>query len=210
MQESARQMIKFLRQEMQTSDHLEMREICAKFTTNVVASSVFGIDGGAFSDNGSNIRNISKNVLKPSLRLIYVLFIAPFIPKLARIFKVKLCQDKEEQLLKRLFKEAVQLRKGSNVIRQDFLEFLMQLQEKKGLSEVEIAAHSLSFFLDGVETSSIALSNIFYELAKNPKCQERLRAEMLKIRNDEGLFDYDSLKENKYLEQVIYGMVRKF
>lgn len=208
MQETARQMINFLLGEIQTKDHVEMREVCAKFSTNVVASSVFGIDGGAFIKDCSHIRNISKNVLKPSLRLVYVLFFAPFFPTITKLFKIKLCQDREAMILKRLFNEAVQLRKRSNVVRQDFLEFLIQLREKKGLSEVEIAAHTLSFFWDGVETSSITLSNIFYELAKNPRCQEKLRSELLKIRNDEGLFDYDLLKENKYLEQVIYGKSR--
>lgn len=206
MQLTANQMIKYLLEKIKTSEHIEMREACANYATNVVVSSVFGIDGDAFENDNSEIRHISKNVLKPSFRLIFVLFISPFIPRLTKFLKIKLCREKEEQLLKQLFDTAAEHRKRSNISSHpDFLEYLIQLREKKKLSDIEMTAHALSFFLDGVETSSITLSNIFYELAKNPRCQEKLREEMIKIKNKKGFFDFDSLKNNKYLDQVIYG-----
>lgn len=203
MQEAARALIQSMVKT--TTDHVEMREVCAKFTTNVVASSVFGVDKESFTHDNSYIRNISKNVFKPSLRLIYVLFFAPFFPTLAKLFKVKLCQEREEILLKQMFRTAVDVRNQSRLGRHDILDFLIQLREKKQLPEVQLAAHTLSFFLDGVETSSITLANIFYELAKDSRSQEKLRSEMKRIQNDKGLFEYVALKENKYLEQVIYG-----
>lgn len=43
------------------------------------------------------------------------------------------------------------------------------------------------------------------QLAKSKKHQEKLRQEMLKIRDKDGQFDYDSLTDNHFVEQVIYG-----
>uniref|UniRef100_A0A336LXR4 CSON009724 protein n=1 Tax=Culicoides sonorensis TaxID=179676 RepID=A0A336LXR4_CULSO len=208
MQVTAIDMIKFLKASILENPETEMREMCAKFTANVIASSLFRVNGDEFSQKSSCMRNISKNVLRPSFRLVFMLVFSPFIPWIAKLFKIKLCQKEEETFLKKLYKEAVQKRNNSNEKRQDFLEYLIQLQEKKSLSETEMTAHTLSFFLDGVETSSIALANIFYELALNTKCQEKLRKEMLNIRNEENKFDFETLNENKYLEHVIFESLR--
>lgn len=43
------------------------------------------------------------------------------------------------------------------------------------------------------------------QLAKNKATQDKLRQEMLRIRSPDKTFEYDTLTENKYLEQVING-----
>lgn len=53
--------------------------------------------------------------------------------------------------------------------------------------------------------NSILNKVYFKQLAKNKNHQEKLRQILLKLRDDNGHFEYDSLTENPYLEQVIYG-----
>ncbi|XP_063709179.1 probable cytochrome P450 28d1 [Culicoides brevitarsis] len=118
MEKSAIQCIETLLKSNKNLKNLEMREICAEFTTNVVASSVLGVE--TCKINSYNLRNLSKNVLKPSFRLVYVLFLAPFFPGIAKRLKVKLCRDREENLLKKLFTEAVKNRPEKS--RNDFLD----------------------------------------------------------------------------------------
>lgn len=165
MQEVAGRMKKYIHKEIRIQDHLEMRELCAKFTTDVVASSIYGVESGAFSGEKSEIRQVARDVLKPSLRLFFIIGLAPFFPWISNIVKVKFCPDKEANFLVKLLNDALKYRKENNIERQDYLDFLIHLREKKGLSDVEIAAHTLSFFFDGIETSSMALSNIFYEVS---------------------------------------------
>lgn len=71
-----------------------------------------------------------------------------------------------------------------------------------------MVAHALTFFLDGVETSSIVLQYALYELAANPTVQEQLREkidEMLK-KNDSHL-TYDAIQSVPLLEMVIFGKI---
>ncbi|XP_063707790.1 probable cytochrome P450 28a5 isoform X2 [Culicoides brevitarsis] len=208
MQEVADRMKKFIHEENRIQSEFEMRELCAKFTTDVVGSSIYGVESGAFSGEESEIRQVARNVMSPSWRLFFIIGLAPFFPAVAEIFKVKFCPDKEADFLVNLMNQALKYRKDNKIERQDYLDFLIHLREKKGISDLEMAAHTLSFFFDGIETSSITLSNIFYELAKSKKHQEKLRQEMLKIRDSNGNFDYDTLTDNNFLEQVIYESLR--
>ncbi|CAD7092568.1 unnamed protein product [Hermetia illucens] len=52
--------------------------------------------------------------------------------------------------------------------------------EQKNLSEIEIAAHTITFFVDGFETSSILISNCIRCLAQNESVQQKLRDEINK------------------------------
>lgn len=164
MQEVANRMKDYIRKEIRIQGHLEMRELSAKFTTDVVASSIYGVESGAFSQEKSEIRDVARNVLSPSLRMFFIIGLAPFFPWITNFVKVKFCPDKEANFLINLLNNALKYRKENNIERQDYLDFLIHLREKKGLSDVEIAAHTLSFFFDGIETSSLTLSYVFYEV----------------------------------------------
>lgn len=62
----------------------------------------------------------------------------------------------------------------------------------------------MSLYLDGTETSAVALSYAMYELARNPDCQEKLYEEVTKILTKyEGNPTYEALQEMNYLEGVI-------
>lgn len=70
--------------------------------------------------------------------------------------------------------------------------------------------HSVSLFLDGTETSSIALSYVLYELAANPEIQEKLHDEILEAfanHTDEGEA-VDAVQRSAYFEAIISEAMR--
>jgi len=200
-------MADYIDQEMRTSGFLEDRELCAKYTTDVVSTSIFGVDSDAFTDPNSEIRNLARNVLSPSLRLSILITLSPIFPNLVKKFGVRFMPEKEAEFMAHLLRETIKYRKNNNVNRQDYTDFLIQLKEKKGLEEIDMVGHTASFFFDGIETSSITMANIFYELAKSKNVQDKLRSEVLAIKGPNG-FEYDSVMELPYLEQVIYESLR--
>lgn len=110
-----------------------------------------------------------------------------------------------EMFFTQLTNDAIKLRESSGVERDDYLGYLLQLQKKKNLAPVEVAAHTLTFFLDGYETSSVVISHCLYELASNEEYQKRLRAEINESIQKYGSVTYDSIGEMKYLDQVFHG-----
>lgn len=73
-----------------------------------------------------------------------------------------------------------------------------------GLNEQEVIGHSLSFLIEGFETSSSLLTFALYEIARNPDVQSNLYNEITQVLGD-GDITFDAIQEMKYLECVMNG-----
>lgn len=70
-----------------------------------------------------------------------------------------------------------------------------------------LVAQAYIFFGAGFETSSSTMSNVLYELALNPKIQDKLREEINEMyKKYESDLTYDNVKEMSYLNKVLKGM----
>ena len=157
-------MIKYIEQHIITRDPLEARELCAKFTTDVVSNAIFGVDAQSFTKDKAEIREMGRKLMTPSGLLILKMFLVAGIPILKKVISMRFIKEDIEKFFIDLMKQALQYRKDNNVQREDFLDFLIQLRKKKGIQEIEMAAHTISFFTDGFETSSIAIAHVLYEV----------------------------------------------
>lgn len=72
------------------------------------------------------------------------------------------------------------------------------------LDEIDVAANLFLFIIGGHETTAATLSFCLYELSVNPELQEKVREEVLQVRNKRGNAA-DSLKELVYMDSVIKG-----
>ncbi|ESN92767.1 hypothetical protein HELRODRAFT_108161 [Helobdella robusta] len=79
----------------------------------------------------------------------------------------------------------------------------------KGLSDEDLLAQSLQFFLVGFETVSAALSYLCYNLACHQEHQERLFNEVVQIIGNEDP-TYDSIKQLTYLDMCLNETLRMF
>lgn len=105
--------------------------------------------------------------------------------------------------------ETLKYREENHIVKNDFLSIISKLKYTKGeyeFTDVDVAAHSVGFFFDGFETSSITLSFTLYELAANVWAQEKLREEinavLLKYNGD---LTYEAVQEMSYLDNVYNG-----
>lgn len=162
MQSVCERMTHFIKDEMAAHGSLDTRELSASFTTDVVASSLFAVDSEAFTNPNSKMRALAKNVLSPSFRMSFILKTGPILPWLASLFKVRMMAEKEATFMTQLLRDTIKYRQENNVSRQDYTDFLLQLRDKKGLDEISMVAHAASFFLEGVETTSLGMTNLLY------------------------------------------------
>lgn len=98
--------------------------------------------------------------------------------------------------------EAVRLREQMPEKPDDYLNYLLKLKEKRNLEIMDVAAHTITFFLDAYETSSIILTHALYRLAQNPQCQTKLRQEIVDCT---GNIDFEVMSRLEYLDQVFNG-----
>lgn len=65
---------------------------------------------------------------------------------------------------------------------------------------------SVTFFMDGFDTSSLAIAHTLYELGVNPDVQDKLRQEIIEVLGNNKQLNFDKLNADMpYLDQVCNG-----
>ena len=77
--------------------------------------------------------------------------------------------------------------------------------KNSNLSNDELTAQGILFFIAGYDTTSAALSHALYFLAQNINCQQRLAEELKSLAEE---FTYENLNQLKYLNAVINETLR--
>lgn len=103
---------------------------------------------------------------------------------------------------KSLLDHAIEMRRTANIKRDDYLNFLIELRDRKNTPMEMIYSHAYTYFLDGFETTSHTLGNAVNNLAENKECQERLRAEVISYDHP---ISFDDLQQMPYLDAVLNG-----
>lgn len=187
---------------------IEMKELGDKYTTDVVSSCIFGADAQSFVHEDAEIRVMGSKLMDSSFMFSVKMSIMTVLPSLAKLFRLSLVSRPREKFFIKLMSEAIRHREASSEKTLDYLDYLSTLKREKQISELDMAANGVTFFLDGNETSSATMSLALYELAKKPEIQARLREELLKATNEDGTMACDVLSELPFLEQVLSESLR--
>jgi len=105
-----------------------------------------------------------------------------------------------------IVRETVKQREEQGIVRNDFMNLLIEMKQRGELTIEEMAAQAFIFFVAGFDTSASTLGFALYELAKQPELQVKLRKEIDEaLQLHQGEFTYDSMQELRYMELVIAG-----
>lgn len=186
---------------------IDARELSARFTTDVVSNCLFAVDAGALRAEESVIRNMAKEMLKPSLKLAILFMVSEICPSVNKVLRIPFIDKPVERFFTKLMKDAADHRRKSKLDKADVMQYLLALQDKKNLNDVELIANAITFFLDGYETSSVSMALILFEIARDKRVQGKLREE---IRNAEAEapLTMDTIAALQYLDQVVYEALR--
>ncbi|XP_063698674.1 probable cytochrome P450 28a5 [Culicoides brevitarsis] len=186
---------------------IDVRDLTARYTSTVVSSCIYGVDAESFSEENPLLLDRARNIM--SEKMWTQLKIISFFPFLNKFYKTCYVDSVSEEFFLKLMKDACIHRESSHEKRNDYLEYLIDLQQRKGSTRLDTAANGLTFFLDGFDTSSIFMFFVLYELSKHPEIQLRLREEIehyFLLHN--GKLSYDFVEEMPYLDMVINETLR--
>ncbi|CAD7079493.1 unnamed protein product [Hermetia illucens] len=199
---------------------LEMKDLSARFTTDVIGSCAFGIECNSLGTPDSEFRRYGTKVVS-DFPLPVLIFLATSYPDLARKFHLRIFSKDVSDFFMNTVRETIKYREKSNVRRNDFMDLLIQLKNNKledehsrklgSLTFNEVAAQAFLFFFAGFETSSTTMIFALYELALNPDIQKKARKEIEQVLSKHnGEISYESIKEMVYIDQIISETLRKY
>lgn len=148
---------------------LEMHDIVARFTTDVISSVAFGLDSDSLNNENSPIRKYGKDVvdMKP-IDFVKFHFSRAF-PGLSRKFHLTVNKPDVIDFFYNTFRRNIEERENSEVMHRDFLQILLELKKSSTLGVDELAAESFIFFLGG-EYCIIAVQSCEFECNTAENC----------------------------------------
>jgi cytochrome P450 family 6 len=130
MTECAEQLQQYLDKPARNGDILEIKDIMARFTTDVTCSCVFGINCNSIRDPNSEFRKMGKHIIEQSFGIHLQKFLRSFSSFLLKLFHVRQHSDKVSNFFMRVVKEVIDYREKNNVVRNDLIQLLVQLKNK--------------------------------------------------------------------------------
>lgn len=132
-----------------SSEQIEVHELLARFTTDVISNVAFGLESKSLENSDSDFRKYGKKVLDfNGLDFLKFFFTCSF-PNMSR--KLHLTPNKRSVIdfFYNTFKDNMEHRERSNIVRRDFMQILLELKRNAALTVAEMAAESFIFFLGG-------------------------------------------------------------
>uniref|UniRef100_A0A1B0D1R4 Uncharacterized protein n=2 Tax=Phlebotomus papatasi TaxID=29031 RepID=A0A1B0D1R4_PHLPP len=208
--------------EINRSEGVDIKKVMTKFTTDVVASTVFGVKAHAFVDPNSEFVQMSREFFVPSFLGAIKGMIAFFAPKIATILRISFVTENLDRRLRNLIRQLMASREANDKnARKDFVQAFVELKKKdqeNRITEDLIVGQAVTFITDGTETSATVMTYTLYELARNPEVQKKVQDEIDRVieengqMTDEGIMQLDLLDrcihENLRLHSVVFNMTR--
>lgn len=140
-------------------------QLCSRFTCDVVTKCIFSADAKAFESEDPEIRNEAKKIFGSSFLSLIKITMMEVFPTLFKALRIGFVPKDTEAFFRDLMRQATEYRQNNDINSQDYLDYLLQMKKKKGLSDLEVAANGISFFLDGLETSAIGIAHMLFEVS---------------------------------------------
>ncbi|VVC43862.1 Hypothetical protein CINCED_3A014999 [Cinara cedri] len=204
-----------------TNNEMEVVDVLGKFSTDVIGTCAFGLQLNAINDDNSEFRKYGKSLFTPSLRVLLRELSLMISPALLKVIKIKEFPAEACEFFHSVFHETITYREKNNIVRNDFVQALMQTRRdlvlnenvhpNDKLTETHILANAFGIFFAGSDTVSTVLSFCLYELALAKNIQDKCREEIKsQISKHNGVIDYTFLTDLNYLDMVLKETLRKY
>ncbi|EDW89797.1 probable cytochrome P450 6w1 [Drosophila yakuba] len=198
---------------------VQVKDLCARFTTDLIATIAFGVEANALQDTKSEFFYHNKAIFSMTLSRAIDFAIIFMLPSLASLARVKLFSKETTKFIRSSINFVLTERERTGEKRNDLVDILLAIKHeaaanpKKLSKEIDLdylVAQAAIFQTAGFETSSSTMTLSLYELARNEALQERLREEIVDFFGDDDHISYERIQEMPYLSQVINETLRKY
>lgn len=221
---------------------VEVKDMLSRYGINVIASCAFGIEVDCFRDVDHEFLYHGKRMMQMGSPIVIakMIFMRVF-PSLAKRMGMDVMDREQAVYFTNLIKETIRTRESRGIVRHDMIDLLLQarkgtlkyeedreeaaegfatvqesevgkVQVTKAISETDMIAQCLIFFIAGFESVSTSSMFMIYELILNPDIQEKLYEEVGRTcgeLNGKPL-SYDALQGMRYMDMVVSETLRKW
>ncbi|CAH0564137.1 unnamed protein product [Brassicogethes aeneus] len=226
IQDASKTFVDHFEKQNQDVVDVEFKDVFTRFTNDVIATTAFGIKVDSLAERNNTFYLMGKEATNFTSYLLLIKFmILSIMPTVAKIFKLGVFSQSVAKFFRSTIKETIEVREKNNIVRPDMINLLMEAsfasveesltakvkEVKQQLTDDDITAQALIFFLGGFDSVSNLMCFTAYELAANPDIQDMVRKEVLDtVEEANGEITYEGVMKMKYLDMVISESLRKW
>lgn len=109
-----------------SDNEIEVKDTMGKYSTDVIGTCVFGLNLNAISDDESAFRKYGKSIFIPSIRILLRELSLMISPALLKVVRLKDFPADAVEFFHSAFNETIMYREKHNIVRNDFVQILMQ------------------------------------------------------------------------------------
>lgn len=196
----------------------EVKHLASLYTTDVIATTVFGISSNSLENPKEEMYAQTSQLTNFTLRRGFNFLLISFAPKLNKYFNVMGLFKETELFLRNTTEFMINDREKSGQKRNDMIDIFLKLKQEaeangENMNEFmeNLSAQTGIFLAGGFDTSSTTISNLLFELAKQPEVQQRLRQEIVQaFIEGKGCISYETINDLEYLNMVVAETLRMY
>ncbi|KAH0550843.1 cytochrome P450 6k1-like [Cotesia glomerata] len=198
---------------------LEIKDMAARFTTDLIATTAFGIRANCLSHPKAEFREYGKKIFAQTMYRNFEFMSIFFAPQIVGPLGLEILPRDVSKFLRSTLWNVINEREKTGIKRGDLIDLLIELRNNKtkifdgdfDFDGDNLLAQAVVFFNAGFETSSSAMSFTLYEVALQPEIQKKLRAEINRgLEQTGGKITYDLAMNVPYMDMVIAETLRKY
>lgn len=199
-----------IERETLTDGSLEIKEIMARFTCDVIGNVAFGIECDSLNDKTAKFFDMAVKSMD-SFDFVQRLVLMGY-KNMARALRMKLTPDDVSKFYSDVVKSIVGYRsQNKDVKRADLMNILIQMMQSENLSMDQITAQSFFYFVAGYETTSTTLTFCIYELSQNQELQDEARKDVTNtLSKNQNQLTYKAVNELNYVDKIVKETLRKW
>ncbi|KAJ3656518.1 hypothetical protein Zmor_015590 [Zophobas morio] len=208
--EMSQNLLKTLKPLAEKELEVDMKDIFLRYIADVVGTTSFGIDVNSLKNPESEFSQTISKLFYLSPWKLFRLVVEEGLQNPGNINKLFMDNRSLENYFFDLVRDTIEYRDKNNVVRNDFLNILMQLRST-GMTFQEIVSEAVLFFTAGYETSSSVLSFCLHEFAHNEEIQDKARREIReKLGTESSKYTYDGILSLSYVDKCLKETMRKY
>lgn len=114
---------------------IEARDLMSRYTIDSIVLLAFGIETDCINNPNEEFLKMGSRISEPP-RSVFLKQILQFLsPKLMSILKLKIFEQAVEDFIRSVTEQSLHLRENENVVRQDFMQLIVQLRNSGSLNK---------------------------------------------------------------------------
>lgn len=149
-----------------TENTVEMREVAACYTTNVISSVAFGLDVDCLANNKLEIRKYGHMFFNASFKNIIRANLAVMNPALAKFLRLRFADKEVSDFFVETVRQNLEYRQKNNVTRKDFFQMLIQLRNTGKIQDDDWHTNNGASNAEAITLEQMAAQAFFFFIGK--------------------------------------------